>query len=164
MKYKLLKSLPDIEVGTIIEYRDDKYFFESWSEVHKEFNDIFYRIFHRDLKDWYEEVKKPKTICDLKLWDKYWHLDIDSKIYCYTLSSNHLPTKEYITSSFFTEREAKRNKLLREIATRIDKWLPKEDEMYTTIHREWPTEWCWTNDNLETLYYNQWLIFRNEEE
>jgi hypothetical protein len=29
MKYKLLKPLPDIDAGTIIEYKDDKYFFET---------------------------------------------------------------------------------------------------------------------------------------
>jgi hypothetical protein len=36
----------------------------------------------------------------------------------------------YPAHAFLTEREAKRNKLLRQLATRTDKWLPKEKEEY----------------------------------
>jgi hypothetical protein len=60
----------------------------------------------------------------LKRGDEYWHLDTDSNIYRYTISNTcPMPTKKYVTSSFVTEREAKRNKLLRELATRTDKWI-----------------------------------------
>jgi hypothetical protein len=36
--------------------------------------------------------------------------------------------------NFLTEREAKRNKLLRELAVRIDKWLPKKEDTYYSYH------------------------------
>lgn len=34
----------------------------------------------------------------------------------------------YPFNNFLSEREAKRNKLLRELATRTDKWLPKNND------------------------------------
>lgn len=164
-KYKLLKPLPDIEVGTIIEYKDDKYFFENWLEVHAEFNDIFYRIFHRDSKDWYEEVKEPKTIYDLKFWDYYWTLSNRNNIsrdFCWKLQE-FFETDKFCT--FITEREAKRNKLLRELATRTDKWLPDEREFYTTYNDYMNTckvHWNWKACDM--IQYHMWLVFKDEQE
>ena len=159
MKYKLLKSLPDIETGTIIEYKDDKYFFENWSEVHAEFNDIFYRIFHRDSKDWYEEVKEVKTIYDLKEWDIYWNItewyvSKHSVIQWDFMKTAHI-------ENFLTEREAKRNKLFRELATRTDKWLPEDNDTWYDM------DWCyyrWNWNHTQMIFFHQWLVFENEWE
>jgi len=159
MKYKLLKALPDIEAGTIIEYKDDKYFFsERWVEVHAEFNDIFHRIFHRDTKDWYEEVKEePRSIYDLKKGDEYFRI-FDNWDICKLLISNSNP---YRLNAFLTEREAKRNRLIRDLSTRTDKWLPKKWETFYDFRGdEWMYNWL---DSL-WMYYNLWLIFRNKEE
>jgi len=158
MKYKLLKPLPDIDSGTIIEYKDDKYFFESWSEVHAEFNDIFYRIFHRDSKDWYEEVKEKKSIYDLEEWDEYYLLDSILTIWKYKITNEwHFYKNEHI-NNFTTEREARRNKLLRELATR-EKWLPDKLEHYIDIN------WSFLNWHKNCIInYHMWFIFRSEEE
>jgi hypothetical protein len=57
----------------------------------------------------------------LKEGDKYYYLRQDGKIRQSEIKSYI----EYDTfNSFPTEREAKRHKLLRELATRTDKWLP----------------------------------------
>jgi len=160
MKYKLLKSLPDIEAGTIIEYKDDKYYFESWSEVHAEFNSIFYRIFHRDSKDWYEKLKEPNTIYDLWYDEEYWYLDTANTVH---KTSTNYPEKNWWkwyehNHCFLTEREAKRNKLLRDLATR-NKWLPDKLEHYIDIY------WSYLNWHINCIIkYHQWFIFRNEEE
>ena len=158
MKYKLLKDLPLAKAGTEVYLERNS---TTTSKIHAKWVYDLWSIVDTNIPEWLEEVKEPKTIYDLKKWDTF-----------YCIRSDWITKEELVwyfsenasLNSFVTEREAKRSKLLRELATRMDKWLPKEDEMYTTIHREWPTEWCWTNDNLETLYYNQWLVFRNEED
>lgn len=165
MKYKLLKPLPDLEVWTIIEERDDGgYYLESWSEVHAEFNDIFYRIFHRDNKDWYEKIiETPKKIYDLKEGDFYWTLyeawEIEYRQYYWWVWS-----KTAHNSCFIKEREAKRHKLLRELATRQDKWLPKKWEEYCTYGIEGKlirSKWC---DSLDVMQYHLWIVFKDEQD
>jgi len=73
--------------------------------------------------------------------------------------------EDYCTLSpmcdFLSEREAKRNKLLRQLATRTDKWMPNYKEEY--IDFEWdPLDW--ENKSYRIMDYHMWLIFRNREE
>jgi hypothetical protein len=150
MKYKLLKDLPWYKAWTVITTN------EKWE---------FYYYDAKSNPDFFEEVKEAKTIFDIKEWDTYYLLD-ENAIEQYCVATNIHPyfNQNNIISCFLTEREAKRNKLLRELATRIDKWLPEDNEIYITAHREKPTEWVWSYDNLDILYYHQWIVFRNEEE
>ena len=63
--------------------------------------------------------------------------------------------------TFVTEREAKRNKLLKELATRTDRWLPSNWDEYFVI--EWWAMYqsIWNDDRTDKFRYNLWFIFRN---
>jgi hypothetical protein len=74
------------------------------------------------MSEWLEEVKEPKTIYDLKEGDEYWIIT-DEFVSKAILRENE--DIRHYTECFLTEREAKRNKLLRELATR-EKWLPNK--------------------------------------
>ena len=117
------------------------------------------------ISQWYiEEVKEHKTIYDLKNWDKYYYLN-NNQIKVLMQSrwdwEFSYDANVYI---FLTEREAKRNKLLRELATRMDKWLPDEWDKYYSYHLAWCDNWNWQWDNTDMIKYHSWLVFRNEEE
>ena len=159
MKYKLLKELPLADIWDEVEY------FESTTEIRKKWVAIAY--LHKNLiSEWLEEVKEPKTIYDLKKWDKYYVLDDWNEVTKYEVPSNTYFNNPYCRFNFFvTEREAKRNKLLRELATRTDKFFPKKQENYIAIGFKWEASNCnWTWCPFEYADYHNWLVFRNEEE
>lgn len=152
MKYKLLKPLPLAKAWTEVEY------FKDTKQITLNRVPIAY-IHEEQINEWLEEIKEPKTIYDLKEGDEYWNITegyiSEHKVIQWDFKSNaHI-------ENFCTEREAKRNKLLRELATRTDKWLPNEWEYYST--------WLWWKqpwgpDMWEIMAYHVWLIFRNKEE
>ena len=155
MKYKLLKPLPWIEVWTILKELED---------VHPFWNGCVSRTFATKYPDFFEEVKEIKSIYDLKEGDEYWRIYDDNYIERQKYQ-NKVWSNEAIYRCFLTEREAKRHKLLRELATRLDKWLPEEWEVYLTIWWElipyW-SEWKWYS--FEYLAYHAWLVFCNSDE
>ena len=158
MKYKLLKELPLAYIWDEVEY------FESTTEIRKKWVAIAY--LHKNLiSEWLEEVKEPKTIYDLKKGDKYYVLDDWNEITKYEVPSNAYFYNPYCRfSCFVTEREAKRHKLLRELDTRTDKWLPEQWDKYYSYHLDWCDSWIWQWDNTDIIKYHMWLVFRNEEE
>ncbi len=165
MKYILKKDLPLAKAGTevfiyspitswLIDIRiNDGDWYMNISCVKKE-----------NIPEWLEEIAKPKTMKDLKEWDTFWTIENCWDIQKWFMHFDYTEWFLDITRCFVTEREAKRHKLLRELATRTDKWLPEDNERYITANREKPTEWVWSYDNLDILYYHQWIVFRNEEE
>jgi len=158
MKYKLLKELPLAYIWDEVEY------FESTTEIRKKWVAIAY--LHKNLiSEWLEEVKEPKTIYDLKKGDKYYVLDDWNEVTKYEVPSNTYFNNPYCRFNFFvTEREAKRHKLLRELDTRTDKWLPEQWDKYYSYHLTWCDSWIWQWDNTDIIKYHMWLVFRNEEE
>ncbi len=148
-KYKLLKPLPWIEVWTILEEIKSVYHYDG-----QYVSDVFARKY----PDFFEEVKEKKTIYDLEIGDFHWFLDTDWEVI-----QVRLYNKEDLEqlSGFLTEREAKRNKLLRELATRTDKWLPEKWEK--CIWWDWETcTWDWME--WEIAAYHFWFVFRDKEE
>ena len=140
MKYKLLKEFPWYNIW---------YIFESWTFPQFDVFNI------KAYPDFFEEVKEPKTIYDLEIWDEYW----DSYKWLRIFWWNWFPNANFCC--FLTEREAKRNKLLRELATRTSKYLPKKWEMYMSLY--WNTkEWIGSISN--NFEYHCWVIFKDSEE
>jgi hypothetical protein len=68
----------------------------------------------------------------LKEGDEYWTLELDNEVDSFTIENVNPFIESDNTWVFPTEREAKRNKLLRELATR-EKWLPEKGEIITDI-------------------------------
>jgi hypothetical protein len=131
MKYKLLKDLPLAKAGTEVILKPDTGFSSQilTSDL-VDFVTIGY-ILNKDIQEWLEEVKEePKTIYDLKEGDEYWIIT-DEFVSKAILRENE--DIRHYTECFLTEREAKRNKLLRELATRTDKWLPKNDDDFISF-------------------------------
>ncbi len=150
MKYKLLQKLPWLEIGMILdELQDIHPYSVEW---------YVSSVFAKQYPDFFEEVKEPKTIYDLKEWDNYWYLCSMNSVWKQNCMSSI--KDDYKTSIFLTELEAKRNKLLRELATR-EKWLPKYWERYINQHSDVNH---WDDDECEIMWYHMWLVFRNEEE
>lgn len=159
MKYKLLKQIEEkdsIQVWSI---------FDIWE--HRSTLDIDIPECQVPINflisQWYiEEVKEPKTIYDLETMDIYWWIQ-NWYVEKYAVLSCWLYPRAELTC-FLTEREAKRNKLLRELATRTDKWLPEKWENYYSFHLTWCDIWNWQWDNTDMIKYHIWLVFRNREE
>lgn len=156
MKYKLLQKLPWLEIGMILdELQDIHPYSVEW---------YVSSVFAKQYPDFFEEVKEPKTIYDLKKGDIAFSLDSWGEIWEYKLSINWQLKENNSTTYFITEREAKRNKLLRELATR-DKWLPDEREFYTTYNdymNACKVHWNWKACDM--IQYHMWLVFRDELE
>ena len=157
MKWILKKDLPLAKAWTEVEVK-----YHSCTSsiiVSKEWKGLAY-VTDSTISEWLEEIKEPKTIYDLKEGDEYFLLSDWLKI----VKDRVDGFSEYHKyNSFTTEREAKRNKLLRELATRMDKffWLPKDLEYYYDF--EWDRQ-KWYADNHQIMVYNMWLVFRNKEE
>ena len=153
MKYKLLQKLPWMEVWTIIEW--DKL----WNIILPFWYTNIWNI--EEYPDFFEEVKEVKTIKDLKKWDKYYVLDDWNEITKFEVPSNTYFDNPYCRfNCFVTEREAKRNKLLRELATR-EKWLPEDNDTWYDM------DWCyhrWNWNHTQMIFFHQWLVFENEWE
>jgi len=153
MKYKLLKDLPLAKAGTEVKI-------SCWwiADIN---NNAIKKIDEKDITEWLEEVKEEtKRVKNLSNWGTYYYLNRWMKII------ERRKWNEYIFEwhMFLTEREAKRNKLLRELATR-EKWLPEKHENYIAIGFKWEaskSNWTWCP--FEYADYHNWLVFRNEEE
>lgn len=155
-RYRLKKDLPLAKAGTEV--------FLEWNSILNENDDTIWIIDEESKNKWIEEIKEPKTIYDLERWDTYWYLDFDLKIRnnC-NFWWNFI--KNAHTCCFLTEREAKRNKLLRELACRTDKWLPEKNEDYYTYSPHWERNFfIFSWGALDCIRYHQGFVFRNEEE
>lgn len=159
MKYKLLKELPLAKAGTEVRIEWNSC---TTSMIHSDKHYILWAILNTDIPEWLEEIKEPKTIYDLKIWDKYWELDFELNLNNNVRYANSRKLTHHCM--FLTEREAKRNKLLRELATRTDKWLPSISDKYYSYNLNWCDSWSWQWDNTDMIKYHMWLVFRNEEE
>jgi hypothetical protein len=155
MKWILKKDLPLAKAWTEVEVK-----YHSCTSsiiVSKEWKGLAY-VTDSTISEWLEEIKEPKTIYDLKEGDEYFLLSDWLKI----VKDRVDGFSEYHKyNSFTTEREAKRHKILRELATRTDKWLPEKGEIITDIL--W-RQIDWRNDRADSIAYNLWFVFRNEEE
>lgn len=167
MKYKLLKDLPLAKAGTEVEISDTNFFHRGELDIRLPDDNwrphCIANIKLENKKEWLEEVKEPKTIYDLKYEDTYFAINYPNKIVKYTSESWSFWVDCH-TYCFLTEREAKRNKLLRELATRTDKWLPEKWDQYYSYHLAWCDVWSWQWDNTDMIKYHYWLVFRNREE
>lgn len=166
MKYKLLKDLPLAEAGTEVFIYSP---ITSWFiDIRINEGDWYFNISclkKEDIPEWLEEVKEPKTIYDLKRWDTYWWIDTWNQIDSSIVIRNNQFDEENTRYSFVTEREAKRNKLLRELATRTDKWLPNlREDYYTYFRNPRVNTLTWYNDCEDFTRFHSWFVFRNEEE
>lgn len=163
MKYKLLKDLPLAKAGTEVYLERNS---TITSKIHAKWVYDLWSIVDATIPEWLEEVKEPKTIYDLKKGDKYYVLDDWNEVTKYEVPSNTYFNNTCCMFNFFvTEREAKRNKLLRELATRTDKFFPKKQEKYIAIGVQWEasnSNWTWCP--FEYADYHNWLVFRNVEE
>ena len=163
MKYKLLKQIEEkdsIKVWSIFDIWDHR------TTLDIDIPECQVPISFL-LSQWYiEQLKEPKTIYDLKKGDHYYCLDDENDIELYNVATSRTPyfNEKNIIGCFLTEREAKRNKLLRELATRTSKHLPEKWEIYYSIGNDWYTYWQWNSDNRDYIAYHMWLVFCNEEE
>lgn len=161
MKYKLLKQIEEkdsIKVWSIFDIWDHR------STLDIDIPECKVPISFL-ISQWYiEEIKEPKTIYDLKKGDTFWTIENCGYIQNWFMPFDYFEWFLDITRCFVTEREAKRNKLLRELATRTDKWLPEKWDQYYSYHLAWCDGWSWQWDNTDMIKYHSWLVFRNEEE
>lgn len=160
MKYILKKDLPLAKAGTEVELKDDWINYAIMADEMIDFVTLWY-ILSKDIPEWLEEVKEHKTINDLKFWNHYWTLSNRNNIshdHCW-MSQSFFETDVFCT--FVTEREAKRNKLLRELATRTSKHLPKKWENY--ICSTWISR-IWQDLDYQILDYNIGLVFYGDDD
>lgn len=169
MKYKLLKDLPLAKAGTEVTTSDSFYYMKQELDIHLPDNSwrphCIAQIKINDVPEWLEEVNEKKTIFDLKKWDNWYVIEANGNIWKYIVQVDSFFNEDDKFICFTTEREAKRNKLLRELATRTDKFFPKKQENYIAIGFQWEasnSNWTWCP--FEYADYHNWLVFRNVEE
>ena len=162
MKYILKRDLPLAKAGTevtLCKWHSDIY------SINVELQGTIWMINGSNINEWIKEVKEKTSIYDLEIWDEYWILyayDNPIVIRKATLQSNFSHNAQF--QCFLTEREAKRNKLIRELATRQDKWMPNEWDIYYSYWRTWPADWRWAWDNEDFFRYHAWMVFKTKEE
>lgn len=162
MKYILKKDLPLVKAGSIVElYSDDSgRYTKIWLPQDEKYDKHIATLPQWDYSEWLEE-KEPKTIYDLKEGDGYWYLYLWHTLQKIRNSWEWKFVKSSEINCFLTEREAKRNKLLRELATRTDKYMPRRWTTY--INYDWEfLEFEWNRYHF--MMYNMWLVFRDKEE
>ncbi len=167
MKYILKKDLPLAPKWTEVNL------YPQWIHFDITFDDVFSEqhiaLIPKDKVDeWLEEVREVKSIYDLKKGDEHWilweTLKIERRITICSFGKNI----QWLSSRcFLTEREAKRNKLLRELATR-EKWLPNTWDIYygpSLVFSLGESKKCeFAEDFYDILLYHMWFIFSDEQE
>ena len=123
-KYKLLKELPWLEAGTIIEYKD-------W-EIYPKDNDynkniekyLINAIENNDYYWWLEEIKEPKNIYNLKKWDTYFYIDDLWYIQSIVLDCiQYYKLRLEVWNVFLTYKEVLKAYYERKALTTIRKWI-----------------------------------------
>ena len=162
-RYRLKKDLPLAKAWTEVKFHDYDWIHD-WITISNTKWDYLCDMYKKDIPEWLEEINEPKSIYDIKKDGTYWYLDNDLKI-----RKSHNVSWSFIKNAhacaFLTEREAKRNKLLRELACRNDKFLPRKWEIYITNNNAGNSRtlyWEW--DAIDYSLFHKWLIFRHEEE
>lgn len=154
MKYILKKDLPLAKAGTEVNIDDFMNVISlHWKPICVVSSETF--------SEWLEKVNETKTIYDLKKGDTYWTLTLANCVLELTAQDNWFCWKYEHCSSFLTEREAHRNKLLRELATRTDKFIPKHWDSVVNLAWEYIT---WRFNEWRYFDINIGIMFRNEEE
>jgi len=173
-KYKLLKELPWLEVGTIIKY--DNWFCSLNKEVQEDLinleinslkilEDILVYNPEQEGK-WLEEIKE-KSIYELKEWDEYYYIyDKIQKI----IIEDNLNKKLYERdleqwNVFLTKQEAEQELNKRRALAKIKKWIWENkiklsDDGCVILLQEWEiitskntkTKWIWD------------IIFKNQKD
>jgi len=177
-KYKLLKELPWLEVGTIVSYdnwRCSLYKEEQENLTNLELQSIsliesILVYSSKEETDWLEEIKEePKSIYELKEWDKFFYIDGDISVYVsykteikWDYSFDIL--LEY-WNVFLTKKEAEKELEKRKALTKINKWIyDNKIELFKT----WFTILLRYNSWLEIVEVSshKWfadIIFKNQE-
>lgn len=83
-KYRLKKDLPTWKAGTTFWIWEDENLYgmsEDWQPVMVYHFSTLFRFNLLNNKEWFEEIKeKPKSVWDLKKWDKYYYIEINACI------------------------------------------------------------------------------------
>jgi len=166
-KYKLLKDLPWLEAGTIIEIDKMKIKNMNW-ELLEERDEYKYYIeldWDRD-KDWLEEIKEPKSIYKLKEWDEYYFIVYNLwEVRKAEYKGDSFDYNNIIYwNAFLTKQEAEQELKKRKAMSRIKKWI-WENEVWTlnwyyVIRKDYNIEWePYLDVNNTWLTYWQWYHF-----
>lgn len=156
MKYKLLTSLPWIEVWSILEWID-------WLPVlfwHK--HKVVDEEYAQQYPEFFEPIEENKTYDDLKEWDKvYWIGKGNGAIMRWGFICNE-PRSEV----FLTRQDAEDEHARREFSARKDRFIPKEGEEYWYLAHH---QWCLlytsnTRYSADFLNINLGLAFRSKKE
>ena len=109
-EYKLIKELPWLEVGEIID------------------NSFNFSLSYLKNTWWIEEIKEPKSIYELKEWDEYFY--IDDLWYIQSIVLDYIQYYELrleIWNTFLTKQEAEKELDKRKALSKIRKWIFKNN-------------------------------------
>jgi len=162
MKYKLLKPLPGIEVGTICEYHKDDTEWVSlieWSTIAWLLDFIQWFWLNNDF---FEPIVEKKTYDDLKRKDRCFEINYNWNVYESYFIADSINCR---SETFLTRQEAEDEHARRELAVRKDRFIPNENECYFYPSIEWEVEFS-HNDWYSTDYMmiNAGLVFATRQE
>jgi len=131
-KYKLLKELPWLEVGTIIKYNNGRC--SLYKEEQENLTNLGLQslstiesiLIYQKETDWLEEIKeKPKSIYELEKGEDYYYIgDIWYTSKCNTIYWGlYKMYRLEFWNVFLTEKEAKKELEKREALAKIKKWI-----------------------------------------
>ena len=177
-RFKLLKELPNIWVESIIVDEWDRIYIEKHLPENKDLLeselDLLQTIIRNKNKYWLEEIKEPKSIYDLEVWDKYYSIsafntDHVTFIDKYNYSSYYENDLEY-WNGFLTQEDAEKELNKRKAIAKIKKWIwEKNIEILSFNNIPWYSiEYYPANNELcitEIYSPRIWdIIFENKEE
>ena len=168
--FKLLKELPWLEVWTIIEYKD--WYLECPEYIFTNVKDMIKDIIENRLSDWWlEEIKEPKYIYELEIWDTYYSMNNFNRVekVIITHSSYYENDLEY-WNVFLNKEDAEKELNKRKAIAKIKKWIwEKNIEILSFNNIPWYSiEYYPANNELcitEIYSPRIWdIIFENKEE
>ena len=140
-KYKLLKDLPGMKEGTIINESEDKktIFIETdliWTNQELGFMLPIFQNYSNH-KEWFEEIKEVKSIYDLEKFDTFYTINANYDIDWRVIENWCLIGERIVMwNAFLTKEEAETELQKRKAMATIKKWSHDNDWGSEYIHQD----------------------------
>ena len=155
MRYKLLKDLPWIKNGSIIEKSAVwEWYYDVWEFTMKE------EMLKRN-KDFFEPIVEKISYDTLTKKDKVYFIDYNWEVSCWSEFTPECCRSE----TFATREEAEDEHKRREWRVRRDKFIPEEwEEYWYSMMDSNPSKTENNSSHVDLLKINDWIAFKTKEE
>jgi hypothetical protein len=157
MRYKLLKDLPWLDAGNILEeHKSEVMEYKcDWINVNK-LNEALCYIIHKSIwnPEWFEEIKEVKSIYNLKDWDIYFYINEVYRLCDCGFNKIESQHDLFFWNAFLTKEEAETELQKRKAMATIKKWSYNNDWGYE-FGNNWFNYYVSLDTDTQVLYVYQ---------